>query len=458
VPSVDPTATGPAPWDDDETPTAALLVELLASREFFRFLLVSGVLVRLLWIALVPYEPDYDGRWYVETARTLAAGDGYREWGRPDAPTTAYFPVGYPAFLAALYVVLPATALTAKLANLALMAATWAGMRALVDRSFADPMVGNLALLPLVVFPTQVAVVGLPYSETLTVALMVATVAACRGFERSWPRVVLLGALLAALVYVRTQAALLVAFLGALRYLAPRAPRRRLLAGLVAAHALALSLVAPWVLRNHREVGRVVLTTNGGLNLLIGNNPAATGGFMTLQHMAAAGYDVSPRLPGGRLPTDDQTSGAVDEILGQIALGHIREDPWLAVRRIPLRLYRMLADDEHVLAINRRTSSAEGRSFLTALLPLANTYYWSFCALSLAAILALAGLQLRRSAPRITAAWIPLAVCAYWLLVHTPFFGWGRFHLPMMIWLAVYPAAVGAWFLRRQSPNRATGA
>jgi hypothetical protein len=458
VASADPTPTGRAPWDDDETPTADLLVELFASREFFRFLLVSGLLLRLLWMALVPYEPDYDGRWYVETARTMATGAGYREWGRPDAPPTAYFPVGYPAFLAALYVVLPATALTAKLANLALTAATWVGMRALVDRTFADPVAGNLTLVPLVLFPTQLAIVGLPYSETLTVALMIATVAACGSLDRSWRRALLTGTLLAALLYVRTQAALLVAFLGTLRCLAPRAPRRRILARLVAAHALALALVAPWALRNHEKVGRAVLTTNAGLNLLIGNNPAATGGFMTLQHMAQAGYDVAPRLPGGQLPTDDQTSGAVDDILGKIALEHIREDPWLAVRRIPLRLYRMLADDEHVLAINRRTSSARGRSFLNALMPLGNVYYWSFCGLSVAAIMVLAGLQLRRRAPRIAAAWVPLAVCTYWLLVHMPFFGWGRFHLPMMIWLAVYPAAVGAWFLRRQSPNRATGA
>jgi glucose-6-phosphate-specific signal transduction histidine kinase len=44
--------------------------------------------------------------------------------------------------------------------------------------------------------------------------------------------------------------------------------------------ALALLTVSPWTLRNHREMGAYVLvSTNGGITLLTGNNDSARGDF-----------------------------------------------------------------------------------------------------------------------------------------------------------------------------------
>jgi hypothetical protein len=49
------------------------------------------------------------------------------------------------------------------------------------------------------------------------------------------------------------------------------------LAALLAGIALVL---LPWTLRNHRCFDRwIVTTTNGGINLYIGNNPSSTGGY-----------------------------------------------------------------------------------------------------------------------------------------------------------------------------------
>jgi hypothetical protein len=45
---------------------------------------------------------------------------------------------------------------------------------------------------------------------------------------------------------------------------------------------LTLSVVAPWVIRNARVVGAPVLNTNFGFNLYLGNNPAATGYFVSI--------------------------------------------------------------------------------------------------------------------------------------------------------------------------------
>jgi hypothetical protein len=47
-------------------------------------------------------------------------------------------------------------------------------------------------------------------------------------------------------------------------------------AGIIIYSAL-LSVIAPWMARNDRVLGKPVLSTNGGIVLFIGNNPYATG-------------------------------------------------------------------------------------------------------------------------------------------------------------------------------------
>src|SRR3712207_1508196 len=64
--------------------------------------LLLALSVRLLWVASV--EPAAglvnDAGYYDAFARRIAAGDGY---AMPDGTPTAFWPVGYPATLAALY-------------------------------------------------------------------------------------------------------------------------------------------------------------------------------------------------------------------------------------------------------------------------------------------------------------------------------------------------------------------
>ena len=68
----------------------------------------------LLWIAAFRWAPFSDAGWYHQAAIDLAHGFGYRAGELP----TAYFPIGYPAFLAGLFLLFPATQLTVALARI----------------------------------------------------------------------------------------------------------------------------------------------------------------------------------------------------------------------------------------------------------------------------------------------------------------------------------------------------
>jgi hypothetical protein len=64
----------------------------------------------------------------------------------------------------------------------------------------------------------------------------------------------------------------------------PGAGLRRL--GLFA--GAALLVLGPWIYSTDRMIGRPVITSNGPFNLYLGNNPAATGQFVSMRHTPIA--------------------------------------------------------------------------------------------------------------------------------------------------------------------------
>jgi hypothetical protein len=77
----------------------ASLTAGLQSRRFVTAALGAALVLRLCWVALVPVSPTSDCKWYFDLAASLAEGRGFAIDERP----TACYPVGYPAFLAALF-------------------------------------------------------------------------------------------------------------------------------------------------------------------------------------------------------------------------------------------------------------------------------------------------------------------------------------------------------------------
>ena len=126
-----------------------------------------------------------------------------------------------------------------------------------------------------------------------------------------------LGLLLAALVYVRTEALLLAALV-----LAWEARDGRLRTVALAATVLALAL-APWVVRNAVVLGRPTLSTGAGLNLYRGNNPVGIGVWASDSVGAAlAALPPGPRLEARR-----------DRLYREAAWATVRAAPGRALAR-----------------------------------------------------------------------------------------------------------------------------
>src|SRR6266446_152016 len=90
------------------------IIQCLNHTHFVPACVMLGIVVRLLWIVLVNPEQIYDCRWYLRRAITMANGGGYSFEGTP----TAYWPVGYPAFLAAQFWLFGPSEFLAKVVNI----------------------------------------------------------------------------------------------------------------------------------------------------------------------------------------------------------------------------------------------------------------------------------------------------------------------------------------------------
>ena len=85
-------------------------------------------------------------------------------------------------------------------------------------------------------------------------------------------------------------------------------------------HAGVALAIAPWVARNHRLFDRLVISNNGGWNLLLGNHPNASGRYMD---------ELGVSFPD--IPDPARHEAPSDIAAGRAALRFMREEPFEAI-------------------------------------------------------------------------------------------------------------------------------
>ncbi len=218
----------------------------------------------LVWAARL-FPAAADGKYYDTIARRIAQGHGYT-WLWDDGTVTyaAHYPIGYPALVAPLYLVLAHPALAMGVNALAAALATLAIHRLALP--LATRRHALYAALAAGLHPALVPYVAAVMTEGVTAALL--CIAAAVAMKRTKGRFVLGALVLGIAVLVRPQSLLLAPVLGLLAISGSLA--RRLSA---AALATVLSVVVclPWTARNCVRMHRCALVSvNAGWNLLIG--------------------------------------------------------------------------------------------------------------------------------------------------------------------------------------------
>ena len=343
---------------------------LATDRSRFAAIVALALAVRACWAIAVPVVPLSDSNVYDVLARNIASGVGYAfEPGKP----SAYWPVGTSAVYAGLYRVFGVGYAPILVLNVLVGGLTVALVMTLAGRWYG-PRAGRYAGLVLALWPGQVMFSSILASELL---FNLGWLAALYFFGRKdWPaalRVPLVAAVLAGTSFVRPLALPMPVIFawfclaGSLRK-PPWSWRSLLGIGAEAGITLALMLamLAPWAERNRRGLGEAVLvSTNGGANLWMGNNPNTNGGYCPLP------------------PEVESLNEAVrDRLLKNEAIAYIKARPLAFVGRTAKKAVQTY--DRETIGVTWNEEGLTRRYGAFVLMPLkaiCTAYWWGMLAL-----------------------------------------------------------------------------
>ena len=395
------------------------------SREVF-WILVCALGVRLLWAAAVPVAPVSDSAAYDLLAVNLADGNGYAfEPGEP----SAYWPVGTPAVYSVFYRVFGHVYWPVTLLHIFLGAAmTVLAMFYALERFGPGPARWTgafLALWPALVQFTTVLASELPFIVLMLAALIAWTLP--RG--NFWLRAAVTGLCIALASYVRPTALLFPVVFVFAHVVQGHCPRKAV-GGVGIMLAVMAVCIAPWTLRNVREFGDFALiSTNGGANLWMGNNPETTGEYMPLPESM-----------------ENMSETARNAHLKQAARAYILDEPGAFVVRTVKKLVRLHDRETIGVVWNREGLAARYPGFVQPVLKGLSELWWlAMLALAIAGIL----VYLRKQGLRALLGEPAFLLWAYFAAVHAVIVIQDRYHFPSNPFIAMFAAVAVHAFLTR---------
>ena len=338
-----------------------------------------------------------------------------------DGTATAFRPVGYPAFLAALYGVFGHSWSAGYIAN-AILSAVTVILTYRLAREFLSSRLSLAAAGVMAIFPSHVSYTAFMGTESLHAVFVMAALieTLCLARHPNWKNAVLLGFIIGIGVYVRSilllfpvMAVLLIAIRGGVKL--------RILVGLVCMTMLvSLTTILPWSARNYFIMGEPVLTsTNGSLIFLIGNGHGTMG--------------IHRNIPTSTF--SDPAEITMYREAYRLGLKHIAEHPveWLKI--LPRKIFHLWASDWSGVAY---TTLPRGYPANLITFPmLVAQAFWVVIALAASVAMITRPVRYWLKFPVIL---ISLTLM-YWTIFHMIFQGEGRYHMqiiPLVVIVAVH--------------------
>jgi 4-amino-4-deoxy-L-arabinose transferase-like glycosyltransferase len=386
-----------------------------------------AVAVRQAWVLLVPTRPVGDFAMYLESARYLV------EHGGLD-PEFIYMP-GYVWMAAGIYA-LGGGLLAVKMIGVAAGGLATAAVYGIARAVFGRPSAIAAGLL-CALWPAGIAVSSVTGTDMPAAALLGLAVWVLAALARRRP----LGAPLAfgfvtgLSVYIRA-IALPLAALAALHFRARGARWLHVLTRTTAAVLVALLLLLPWGIRNHRRYGEFFLTdSHGGHTALVGANPNSEGTYSrSLNRLFTEGTGYSLFKPPHRQS---------DRVAYSLAMHWTKVSPGYALGLLVAKADRLMGRERSLLywPLYRQSVLPADNWFdvhRTGIERLVDGFYAFLIAMALVGVLAAAA---RRNWPALSLLPLPLALIG----VYTLFFAEVRYHLAILVLLLPFAGAGVVW-------------
>lgn len=410
--------------------------------------------LRLAWALSATRTPVFvesgDAYSYLYYGRQIAEGGGYLNLDG-SGQATAYYPIGYPALLGALFWLVLHTPvpddlpLAASLLHAVLGTASVALLFVVVRGATGSERTGLvaaalLALWPNVVFGTATMQLETAFTFFVLAALAVLATHPWADRPPSWRRAALFGLVLGAAVMIRPFALPFLA-LPVLLLALHRRGWRALATTVVVMLVPILLLVTPWAVRNQRAMGEPLpFSSNMGDTVCLDRNLDARGGFRFADHDGCALHTLG-EVERNRIST-------------RKALEFVREHPGREVLQIVRRARLIFEHDHDGLDVVERYGRGEILGDTTRIWLRRLADGWFFLGLALAAVGAVRALRAPGRRPELLLVAVPPLV-----LVGIAVLLWGtpRFHGPAIPFVAAFAAIAIAGAPGRRAPDQRSG-
>jgi len=257
------------------------LHQILQSNYFAPLCFLIAAFLRFAWVIINNPYPAIDEYVYFQTGINIANGLGYVHEGVP----TTIFPVGYPAFLGLIFSLFGVSVQVAKIANVLLSLGTLYFFYRITQRLFSALIVARIALFLLSIFPDQIFYNALLMTEPLFLFLLMLGIflAASSDFIK-FRHIFATSIIFALCCYVKSQIFFIPALCLFWRVIIKQCTKRTAFKQLIIMYSIIFAMTLPWTVRNFQLNKPAFISGNGPANLVIGNNPTATGTFYLLDN------------------------------------------------------------------------------------------------------------------------------------------------------------------------------
>jgi 4-amino-4-deoxy-L-arabinose transferase-like glycosyltransferase len=406
---------------------------ILLSPWYLPIVVTLAFAVRLCWILVFHPIPVSDFSFYFSCAESIARGYGYAKHG---GFATAYFPIGYPFFLAMLFWVFGVSITVAQMANLILSVLSLVLVYRIARELFRSEVAGRLSLLFLAVYPNNIAYTSLLGVEIIHLFLLLVGMALllpCFSIEEKAYRVRLLtaGLVFGFATLVKMQTLLLPALLLLLypRFSYEWSGVINRLKKIGILYVVMIAVLSPWVIRNYMLYKDIVLSNNDGLNLYMGNSPEANGTWVAI-----------PWFP---VDNNTQDEYKLNQRARREALDYIRTHPLQTLTLMPKKLLALFSHGDGVFwnIISTRSTLKSARPVLRLLDQINTIYEIVVFAFLIASLLFGCWKRLRRGQGH---GWplLGIVVMLYFIGIYLVYYGAARYHFPIIPWAIMYSAAL----------------
>jgi 4-amino-4-deoxy-L-arabinose transferase-like glycosyltransferase len=406
---------------------------ILLSPWYFPIVLTLAFAIRLCWILIFHPEPVSDFTFYFRSAESIARGYGFTKYS---GFATAYFPIGYPLFLAMLFWVFGVSVAVAQTANLILSVASVVLAYWIARDLFKSEQVGRLSLLFLAIYPNNIAytpLIGVEIFYLFLLFLGVVLLLPCISIKRAaHPRRLLFAGLVFGFAtLVKAQTFLLPAFLLFLfpqfswegRSLVNRLKRVAIL------YVALIGVLIPWVVRNYGLYNDIVLSNNDGLNLYIGNGPEANGTWVAI-----------PWIEVGNNTLDEYK---INQIARREAIDYIKTYPLQTLTLMPKKLIALFEHGDGVYwNIMGTGSELILARYILRLFDQLNTIYEFVVFVFLIASLLFGCWKRLRLGKGHGWPLLGIVMMLYFIGIYLVYYGAARYHFPIIPWMIIYSAAL----------------